>query len=77
MRIITFVMAMLMTITTIKAQNMKENVDFNVWPKGEPNTAYAQYFIGNSYLAPPRCRQRRPRECHLRTPLPQQLAYPP
>ena len=21
-------------------------------PKGEPNTAYAQYFIGNSYLAP-------------------------
>ena len=22
------------------------------WPKGEPNTAYAQYFIGNSYLAP-------------------------
>ncbi len=42
-------------------------VDFSVWPKGEPNTAYAQYFIGNSYLAPmgeglfnvtfePRCR---------------------
>ncbi len=27
-------------------------VDFNVWPKGEPNTAYAQYFTGNSYLAP-------------------------
>lgn len=36
------------------------------WPKGEPNTTYAQYFIGNSYLAPmgtmvnvtfePRCR---------------------
>ena len=23
----------------------------NVWPKGEPNTAYAQYFTGNSYLA--------------------------
>ena len=22
------------------------------WPVGEPNTAYAQYFIGNSYLAP-------------------------
>lgn len=42
-------------------------VDFFVWPKGEPNTAYAQYFTGNSYLAPmeggvanvtfePRCR---------------------
>ena len=23
----------------------------SVWPKGEPNTAFAQYFIGNSYLA--------------------------
>ena len=22
------------------------------WPKGAPNTAYAQFFIGNSYLAP-------------------------
>jgi 4-carboxymuconolactone decarboxylase len=22
------------------------------WPVGSPNTAYAQYFIGNSYLAP-------------------------
>ena len=44
-----------------------EMVDFSVWPKGEPNTAYAQYFTGNSYLAPmeggmanvtfePRCR---------------------
>ncbi|MBQ5984791.1 MAG: carboxymuconolactone decarboxylase family protein [Bacteroidales bacterium] len=42
-------------------------VDFSVWPKGEPNTAYAKYFTGNSYLAPmeggmanvtfePRCR---------------------
>lgn len=27
-------------------------VDFSVWPKGEPNTAFAQYFTGNSYLAP-------------------------
>lgn len=27
-------------------------VDFSVWPQGEPNTAYAQYFTGNSYLAP-------------------------
>ena len=24
----------------------------SAWPIGEPNTAYAQYFIGNSYLAP-------------------------
>ena len=23
----------------------------SMWPKGNPNTAYAQYFIGNSYLA--------------------------
>ena len=30
---------------------MKENVDFSVWPKGEPN-ALAQYFTGNSYVAP-------------------------
>ena len=28
-----------------------ETVDFSVWPKGQPNTAYAQYFTGNSYLA--------------------------
>ncbi|MBR1705956.1 MAG: carboxymuconolactone decarboxylase family protein [Bacteroidales bacterium] len=27
-------------------------VDFSIWPKGEPNTAYARYFTGNSYLAP-------------------------
>ena len=40
---------------------------YSSWPKGEPNSAYAQYFVGNSYLAPmeggianvtfePRCR---------------------
>ena len=28
-----------------------ETVGCNVWPKGNPNDAYAQYFIGNSYLA--------------------------
>ena len=28
-----------------------QTVDFSVWPKGEPNTAYAKYFIGNSFLA--------------------------
>ena len=27
-------------------------VERMMFPKGEPNTAYAQYFIGNSYLAP-------------------------
>ena len=29
-----------------------QTVDFSIWPKGQPNTAYAQYFVGNSYLAP-------------------------
>lgn len=33
-----------------KKQFMK-TIDFSVWPKGEPNTAYSQYFSGNSYLA--------------------------
>ena len=48
-------------------ETMIKTVDFSVWPQGEPNTAYAQYFTGNSYLAPleaglmnvtfePRCR---------------------
>lgn len=29
-----------------------QTVDFSVWPKGQPNTAYSQFFTGNSYLAP-------------------------
>ena len=53
MRVITTIIALLLAVTNINAQeNMKENIDFNVWPKGELNTAYAKYFIGNSYLAP-------------------------
>ncbi len=28
-----------------------QTVDFSIWPKGEPNDAYAQYFTGNSHLA--------------------------
>ena len=50
-----------------ESHNTVQMVDFTIWPKGEPNTAYAQYFVGNSYLAPmeggmanvtfePRCR---------------------
>lgn len=31
--------------------NEGEPVDFNVWPRGEFNAAYAKYFVGNSYLA--------------------------
>ena len=35
-----------------KAGSMEiKTVDFSVWPKGEPNSAYAQYFTGNSHLA--------------------------
>ena len=53
MRIITTIIALLLAVANINAQEkMKENVNFNVWPKGELNTAYAKYFIGNSYLAP-------------------------
>ncbi|MBR1546418.1 MAG: carboxymuconolactone decarboxylase family protein [Prevotella sp.] len=44
---------LLIIIAIIMTKNMTaQEVDFNVWPKGELNTAYAQYFIGNSYLAP-------------------------
>ena len=34
-----------------ETHNIVHMVDFSIWPKGEPNTAYAQYFVGNSYLA--------------------------
>ena len=42
------IVTLMMTMNT----NAQENVDFNIWPKGELNSGYAQYFIGNSYLAP-------------------------
>ena len=32
--------------------NEGKPVEHMMFPKGEPNTAYARYFIGNSYLAP-------------------------
>ena len=35
----------------IKQDNMIQEVDFNVWPKGDLNTAFAKYFTGKSYLA--------------------------
>ena len=34
----------------LKAQNAVDLKSY--WPMGKPNTDYAQYFIGNSYLAP-------------------------
>lgn len=44
---------LLTIIAFIMTMNMSaQEIDFSVWPKGELNTAYAQYFIGNSYLAP-------------------------
>ena len=39
-------------MTTQDNNDTVQTVDFSVWPKGEPNTGYAQFFIGNSYLAP-------------------------
>ena len=36
-------------MTTVNGQTF-ESLN-SPWPKGEPNTGYAQYFIGNSYLA--------------------------
>ncbi len=35
--------------TVVNGQTMPSSP--SVWPLGEPNTAYAQYFVGNSYLA--------------------------
>ena len=53
MRFIITIFALFMAVADINSQEvMKANVDFNVWPKGELNTAYAKYFIGNSHLAP-------------------------
>ena len=53
MRILTILITLLFTAAHINAQEqMNPNVDFNIWPKGQLNTAYAQYFTGNSYLAP-------------------------
>lgn len=41
-------------IAEVYSEEIKEGepIENRVFPKGEPNTAYAKYFIGNSYLAP-------------------------
>jgi len=53
MRKILFLLAAVLTIAA--CGNVQSNMNTqelqSVWPKGEPNTGYAQYFIGNSYLA--------------------------
>ena len=59
-------------IATVKGQ--QQVVSPSAYPLGQPNDAYAKYFIGQSYLA--RHRQR-PLQRHLRALLPQQLAHPP
>ena len=48
MKQILLTVIVIITIFNMKAQE----VNFNVWPKGEPNNGYAQYFTGNSYVAP-------------------------
>ena len=60
------------------ADEETEQPDGGVFGLGAPNDAYAQYFVGHSYLKPlgsengVSARQR-----HLRAGLPQQLAHPP
>lgn len=41
-------------VATVYGENMEEpgRPNDGTWPRGEFNSAYAQYFIGNSYLAP-------------------------
>ncbi len=37
--------------STMETKNLK-GIETSPWPVGEPNVNYAQYFDGNSYLAP-------------------------
>ena len=37
--LLLFLIIMFVSGTSVKAQVMQEKVDFNVWPKGELNTA--------------------------------------
>lgn len=49
-----FLPLLILSVSTANAQeNMKNETTFQqIFPQGEPNTAYAHYFIGQSYLAP-------------------------
>ena len=51
----------------------------NAFGTGEPNTAYARFFQGDSFLNPLTDPQERPvcSQRHLCAGLPQQLAHPP
>ena len=49
MRFIITIFTLFMAVADINSQEvMKANVDFNVWPKGELNTAYVKKEIGNT-----------------------------
>ena len=40
------------TNTKVQAENINDYAEKSMFAVGEPNTAYAKYFIGNSWLAP-------------------------
>lgn len=49
MKRIAAIFIALFTLATVNAQTF-ESLN-SPWPKGQPNTGFARYFIGNSYLA--------------------------
>ena len=49
----------------------------SLFPMGEPNDAYARYFIGQSYLAPLLNKEISLSNVTFEPGVPQQLAYPP
>jgi len=38
--------------TKVQAENINDYAEKSMFAVGEPNTAYAKYFVGNSWLAP-------------------------
>lgn len=44
--------AKVLKTTLADSEKAKKGIENSPWPIGEPNVAYAQYFDGNSYLAP-------------------------
>ena len=61
-------------IAAVKGE--QQVVSPSAYPLGQPNDAYAKYFIGAELPGGARLRQR-PLQRHLRALLPQQLAHPP
>lgn len=54
--------------------SVKEFSNVSLFPIGEPNTAYAKYFDGNSYLGTARFERCQNFQRHFRARLPQSLA---